>query len=623
MCGIAGIISPDPSLISVSRLKRMTDAIAHRGPEGEAFWTDNTGMTGMGHRRLSIIDRSPAAAQPMRYLDRYTITHNGEIYNYLEIRSALQKKGYIFQSSSDTEVILAAYDQYKEKCLEWFDGMFAFAIWDDHTRTIFCARDRFGEKPFYYFHDESAGALYFGSEMKALRAAGLIPSPDMRAMLNYLSVGNVSDPSDPGGTFYEGFRKLPAAHYLKFSPDDTTVTLSRYWEPDTKTNSGISDDAAIGVFRDLFSGSVGRRLRSEAALGASLSGGLDSAAVTAVAKGLLSGQPLKTFTAVFPGFEKDESAYSSSAAQYLGVENYTVAPTAEGFIHDFHELAYHQEEPFSSASVYAQYCVFRLAREQNVTVLLDGQGADEILAGYSKHIHWFLQELLRKGRFSAARKERQALLNSNMSFKWGYANPLAAMFPQYVARKLAKRALNKIDAHPFLSRDFIRAYYPLQTPYKPVVSNLNDILYADTFRHGLEDLLRYADRNSMAHGRETRLPFLSHELVSFIFSLPARFKIRDGNTKWMLRKAVSAQLPSEIAWRKDKIAFEPPQEKWMQQPAAQAYYHEALNKLVQEKVLQPTVLNRKYAGHGAYAPDGSDWRYLMSGMFMKMAEENR
>ncbi|MEP7258220.1 MAG: asparagine synthase (glutamine-hydrolyzing) [Flavitalea sp.] len=616
MCGIAGIISANPSFISAGRLQKMTDAIAHRGPEGEAFWISDDGRAAFGHRRLSIIGKSAACNQPMHYLERYVIIHNGEIYNYVELKETLSRKGYIFQSATDTEVILAAYDHYGQKCLELFDGMFAFAIWDKQLNALFCARDRFGEKPFYYYFDPVTPTLYFGSEMKALIAAGLESQADNPLLLQYLAIGHVSDAVEASKTFYSVFKKLPPAHYLGFSFATGKLTVNRYWDLKKDYSTNAKGHLFKEEFAELFAASIGRRLRSDVPLGASLSGGLDSSAILSGISASGFDVDLKTFTAVFPGYEKDESVYAAQAAKHFSYPNFTVFPSAEGFSLDLERLLYVQEEPFSSASVYAQFCVYRLAGEHGVTVLLDGQGADEVFAGYTKYIHWFLQELISQGQFGKVAREFKALRQNGIPFRWGFENLLASFAPSLTAASLSKRETARIGANDFITEEFKEAYRPSRRLYKPVIKKLNDILHYDACRHGLEDLLRYADRNAMAHGREARLPFLSHELASFIFSLPSTSKIHDGWTKWMLRQEMNDRLPSQLTWRKNKIAFEPPQRQWMESEALQEYYQEAIKKLVSEKILKSTVISKAPHAHSAYASDGARWRYLMAGMFL-------
>ena len=426
MCGIAGIISPNPSLINLQILRSMADTLRHRGPDGEGLWMNRSKTVGLAHRRLAIIDLSEAAAQPMHYLQRYSIVYNGEIYNYIELKTELKKAGYRFTSESDTEVILAAFDCYKEICLQYFDGMFSFAIWDEKDQVLFAAKDRFGEKPFYYFAEKDIFA--FASEMKALWATGIDKSLNDKMTINYLTLGYVQNPGDQAQTFYKNIYSLPPAHYLKFSLATNDLSLTNYWNIDKQASQKISEEEAIRKFDELLSGSIHRRLRADVPIGSSLSGGLDSSSIVYYMGQQLNDsiQGLKTFSAVFPGFRKDESAYIQQVVSKFGIQNFSTTPTAEMLISDFEKLCYHQEEPFSSSSIFAQYKVFELAKANNVKVLLDGQGADETLAGYHKYVHWYLQEMVSRNKFARAKKERHYFHKNNIKFTWDIKNFLAA-----------------------------------------------------------------------------------------------------------------------------------------------------------------------------------------------------
>ena len=611
MCGIAGIISPLLQPVSPERLYKMTAAIAHRGPDGERHWINPAGTTGLGHRRLSIIDLSEGAAQPMHYLERYSIVHNGEIYNYIELKKALQKKGYSFISQSDTEVILAAYDCWKENCLQQLDGMFAFAIWDEKEQTLFAARDRLGEKPFYYCFNNKE--LLFASEIKALWAAGIEKQVCKKMLYRYLTLGYVQNPANTSETAFNGINKLPAGHFLTYYLHSNTITLSIYWKPEIENiNSTISETDAIDKFRNLLNSSVTKRLRSDVPVGTSLSGGLDSSSIVASISQVQShGSLLKTFSAVFPGFDKDESKQVHLIKNAFSIESHQTFPDADGLIKDFERLMHHQEEPVSSSSIYAQYKVFELAKKNNIKVLLDGQGADEILAGYHKYYHWFWQELYRNNR-TDLKTEINAARQLNVTDKWDWKNKLAAWFPEKAAQQLQQREIRKMEDDEWITENFAAQNLQRDAIYKPVVSKLNDILYFNTCRFGLEELLRYADRSSMAFGIEVRLPFLSHELVEFVFSLPSHFKIHHGWTKWLLRKTVENKLPAAITWRKDKVGFEPPQKEWMENKTIQEYMQEAKRKLVNEGILKAGVLQKKIQPQDAHAADNFDWRYLVA-----------
>jgi asparagine synthase (glutamine-hydrolysing) len=617
MCGIAGVLSLNQNLINQDRLKSMTEALIHRGPDGDGYWINPNNQVGFGHRRLSIIDLTAAAAQPMHYLGRYTIVYNGEIYNYIELRSELQKLGYRFVSQSDTEVILAAFDHWKYDCLSFFDGMFSLAIWDEKEQTLFAARDRFGEKPFYYFQDEEA--FVFASEMKALWAAGVKKEPSYKMLLNYLILGHLQNPTSKDETFFEHILSIPPGHFFTFNIQTTKFKIHKYWDLDKNKEVKISADEVISTFSSKLSSSVSMRLRSDVAVGTSLSGGLDSSSIAAIIKrdNTLSA-PLKTFSAVFPGFEKDESKHIQSVIDNFDIENYQVTPTAENLISDFERLCYHQEEPFSSSSIFAQYKVYELAKQNKTKVLLDGQGADETLAGYDKYIHWHLQQLLNRGSKAVLKKEIKILEEKKIPFEWGIKNYLAALFPSHAAILLEKMESTRSFSHPHINKDFIRSLSgkDQQAITKPIVTKLNDILYFNVMQLGLEELLRFADRNSMAHGTEVRLPFLQHQLVEFIFSLPAGYKIHEGWTKWVLRKSMEKTLPENIVWRTDKIGYEPPQFSWMQNKTIQEYIHSAKEKLVKEGILKKDTLEKTSVPKSAHAADNFDWRYLSAAQIL-------
>ena len=616
MCGIAGIIQSNPGKFQLQQLQLMTDAIAHRGPDGAGEWCNQNNTVLLGHRRLSVIDLSSAGHQPMHYLDRYSIIHNGEIYNYKELKAELQQKGYAFSSQTDTEVIVAAWDCWKEDCLQHFDGMFAFAIWDEKEQELFAAVDRLGEKPFYYTLEEDC--FLFGSEMKALWAAGIDKRPNLQMLFNFITIGYTSNPEKREETFYQQIYRLPAASYLIYSLQDQLIDIETYWTIDPgKEDKNISDEAAISRFTELFQIAVSRRLRSDVPLGSSLSGGLDSSSIAAVIHQLTKSNPAcKVFTASFPGFDKDETAFARQVADRYGLKQELVNITATDLMKDWEKLCWHQEEPFASSSSYAQYKVYELAKENGIKVLLDGQGADEILAGYHKYFKWYWQELFRNRKLYRS-GERKATLALGITEPFTWKNKIAAWFPSFASIVIENHYLAKALAHPDLTKAFVQqqsreAYY---TP--PDHFTLNGVLHFNCFIHGLQELLRLADRNSMAHGREVRLPFLSHELVEFLFSLPSHFKIRKGRTKWLLRESMKNILPDSITWRTDKVGFEPPQQQWMEDKNVMEAIRAAKEKLIQEKILKPEVLDKNIRPLAAHEAGNDDWRYLSAALLFK------
>lgn len=618
MSGIAGIISPDSFFLNIPVLKNMADALAHRGPDGEGYWINKRKNAGLAHRRLAILDTSSAAAQPMHYSHRYTIVYNGEVYNYIELRKELKKAGYHFTSNSDTEVILAAYDCYKEKCVQYFDGMFAFAIWDEHEQSLFAVRDRFGEKPFYYFSEKDL--FVFGSEMKALWAAGITRQTEGKMLLNYLTLGYVQNPADKAQTFYKDIFSLPPAHYLRYSAAKDELIIEEYWNIDKQAQIKISEEEAIEKLDKLLGNSVFKRLRSDVPVGATLSGGLDSSCITYYLKQQLrnASSQYKTFSAVFPGYETDESKYIEQVANHFSLESYCTAPSAVQMIDEFEKLAWHQEEPFPTASVYPQYKAYELAKQHHIKVLLDGQGANEILAGYHKYVHWYIQEMVSRYKFSGSKTEIQKLQKNNINFRWNVKNIMAAFLPSHASIALEKKEYLRIIHHGEVSKSLLSCLKGREWEgiHKPVVTKLNDILYFSTMQHGLQEVLRYTDRSSMAHGREVRLPFLNAELVQFIFSLPSRYKISNGHTKSIFRKMLDDKLPQNIVWRTHKYAYEPPQKQWMENPVMKDYIYEAKSKLIKADILKPHVLHKKTKSPHAYDADSFDWRYICAAQFI-------
>ena len=315
---------------------------------------------------------------------------------------------------------------------------------------------------------------------------------------------------------------------------------------------------------------------------------------------------------MFPGFENDESVLSKKVADQFQFRQHTVSGSSTDLIADFEKIMFHQEEPFGSASIFSQYQVYQKAKQENVKVLLDGQGADEMLAGYHKYYKWYWQELFRNRKLISS-GELKAAKNLGIQEKFGFNNIMASLIPELAGMFLENRYLLHAIQQPDLNKEFVRlqsqeAYYT-----KPTIFRLKGVLYFNTCIHGLEELLRYADRNSMAHGLEVRLPFLSHELVEFVFSLPPKFKIREGRTKWLLRQAMKNELPEEIVWQSKKIGFEPPQKTWMEDPMLKELIIANKEKLVKEKILKPEVLNKPVKSQAAHEANNYDWRYLCSG----------
>ncbi len=604
MCGIAGIYNLNKN-IEIAIVKKMTDAIASRGPDGEGHWISEDKKICLGHRRLSIIDLSDGAAQPMHYLNRYTISFNGELYNYIELRDKLKKLGLKFYTQSDTEVVLAAFHQYKENCLQYFDGMFAFALWDNVEKKLFCARDRFGEKPFFYQY-EQGNYFRFASEIKSLRT---FEKTDFnRKMLFRYMVYNVAqNPADITETFFTGVFSLAPAHYL-FIREGLIIENHCYWRINQEEQIDISLLEAEVKFKELFFNSVKRRLRSDVPVGSSLSGGLDSSSVVCAINELNENNlyPQNTFSARFFDSNLDEGKHINEVANFVPLNKFETW-IHEGILFDeIRDVIYHIEEPLLSSSPLAQWSVMKLAKEKKVTVLLDGQGADEVLGGYMHFFRPYFAELFLSNRQEFKKQlEKYKDLRGN-EFKVTYRFKLESRFRK-VFEILGKmrRLFSTPDYMEFLHPDFIKNFKKIPPPFKSF-NQLKDSLNFFTTEFGLEKLLSYADRNSMAFSRETRLPFLSHELVEFIFSLPNNMKINNGWTKYILRKSMEDYIPKSIAWRVDKIGFEAPTDTWLIHPKAKQLIYESKIYLEEKKLIKKDIKIK-----------GREWMLINTALFLQ------
>lgn len=610
MCGIAGIISRNG--VEIGEVQRMTQVIQHRGPDGEGHWINKTGNVALGHRRLSIIDLSNAGSQPMFTEDnRYGIIFNGEIYNYLELKQSLVKKGYHFHSNSDTEVLLNLYADKGIDCLSELDGMFAFCIWDEFEKKLFCARDRFGEKPFYY-HYVPGRHFVFASEIKAIKAYGIpLEFHPHRIAWYFNDKYALSNIDEQDETFYKNIYKLEAGFCLTVDKD-LHLLKSKYWDINLDAvNLSITLEEAKEQFSYLFHQSVGRRLRSDVPVGTSLSGGLDSSSVVCVIAELLrnAGATQKTFSARFKNYEKDEGVFIEEVIKGKQLQAYYTWPEADDLFTEFEQFMYHQEEPVGSANQFSQWEVMKLAKKENVTVLLDGQGADEVITGYQHYFDIYFRELnsLYPKSFLAELEAYKQNINPKYELVLQHENEkqtLAAkakgfVYPVYSNVLKPFRAKQK-NGNGLLNADYTRIVMKHKA-YRYIDFNkgLNNALYYDAKEGKMEVLLRYGDKNSMAHSREVRLPFLSHELAEFVFSLPPWFKIHNGWSKFILREAMQNILPEKIAWRKDKIGYETPQDKWLIKTRFQEMMHESIKILEDANILNPQksdtqTLNREW-----------------------------
>ncbi|MEM7162578.1 MAG: asparagine synthase (glutamine-hydrolyzing) [Bacteroidota bacterium] len=597
MCGITGVISRESKDVS-REIKVMNDALEHRGPDASGVWSNREKTVHFGHRRLSIIDLSETANQPLHYQENnYTIVFNGEIYNYIELKKELVKKGYLFRSSSDTEVLLALYADRGLEFIKDLDGMFAFAIWDGIQRKVICARDRFGEKPFYFSHRNNQ--LVFASEMKALFALGIQKRFKENSIFDYLVFNSLQDDFNPGNTVYEGVYTLKPSEMMVID-EDHNIDKWSYWSCQSEDSSlGKSAANIKEEFRFLFFDSIQKRLRSDVLVGSSLSGGLDSSSIVAGINNLNKEQlKQRTFSAKFPGFERNEGPQIDSfLGGFSNIDSFFVYPDANSIQENFERICHYQDEPFGSFSICAQYEVMKLAKENETKVLLDGQGADELLGGYVRFYITYLMQIRKNASLFA--KEHAFFDERNINnFEFSLKNKLKYSFP-YSSGELANyfRRTKKNDHSIFkgLNPELVKENKnrkPKTKRFKALKGHLSHAL----LHKDLGQLLKYADRNSMANSIEVRLPFLSHKLVEFVLSLPESYFIKDGWTKYILRDSMSEYLPKSIAWNRQKIGFEPPNNEILNAVFFKERIQDSISKLKKERIIVQDYpeLNWKY-----------------------------
>lgn len=550
MCGISGVVSKNGSAVSRRTIKAINDLAAHRGPDGEGFFFG--AQFALGHRRLAILDLSRDGHQPMEYGEKYVITFSGEIFNYLEIREQLILDGYHFSSETDTEVILCAYDKWGTSCVERFNGMWAFCLYDREKNLLFCSRDRFGIKPFYY--SDTPQRFVFGSEIKqVLCGKGGSAVANMRAVRDFLIEG-FSDHTRE--TFFDGVYTLAAGHNLVYSLRSHRVEECRYYTLAARDDAPALDEwAASERFLAELHRSVAYRMRSDVKVGACLSGGLDSSAIAALSSTVRRATSSTRFQAVHAkggAGRLDESGFARDVAAKCDIELFVIEPSADDFMEVIDEVVYCQEEPFATPSVFMQYFVFRKAKQIGCKVILDGQGGDEILLGYERYYSAYLRSL----PWHAAIQEFFSITGHSR------------LSPREVLGYLLYFSVSRIRIAR-LKRKFayVRPEYLIQFPNIAALNaagrSVRVLQRMEIERFQLPHLLRYADRNSMRHSIEARLPFLDHQLVESAFGLNNRFKIKNGWTKHVMRVALAGLVPDNILWRKVKLGFEAPEAEWL------------------------------------------------------------
>lgn len=632
MCGILGICNTQKQPIDLGSLLTSTRTIRHRGPDDEGYLLVNLargitvpcggeetdprlGLPGVesclgqpfdfafGFRRLSILDLSPGGHQPMSSPDgRYWIIFNGEIYNYIELRAELTNLGYEFLSTADTEVLLAGYTHWGVEMLPKLVGMFAFAILDVQMRKLFLARDFFGIKPLYYVLNDHRFA--FASEAKALIALGDVSrriNPD--ALYMYLRYGLTDQDS---GTLWNEIRHLPAAHYLEVSLDAQrpVVHPTRYWQIDMSTRLSLSASEAAEQLRHLFLENIRFHLRSDVPVGAALSGGIDSSSIVSAMRYHQGHQKIHTFSYVADDPKVNEESWIDLVGQHAQTIAHKTRIDTTDLISDLDEFIFSLDEPVSTTSMYAQFCVFRLAQECGIKVMLDGQGADELLGGYSYFFSGRLVSLIRRHHWNEAARflrntwQRPYFGGPRLIYRAG-----GWLLPENL-HGLARKAIGEDLVPDWLNSDWFKKNgMPAQSMY--IWDHTKDIfhtlLYQSVTQTSLPMLLRYEDRNSMAHSVESRVPFLTPALVNFIFSLPEEHIVDvNGTTKAVFRRAMHDIVPSSVLQRQDKLGFSTPERQWLNDLSP--WVEATLNSQIVDSI--PALNRTKISG---------EWRNVLTG----------
>lgn len=551
MCGISGLISLESCPEGDVRVSRMVNAMHHRGPDDNGLYNDDKNTIHFGHNRLSIIDLDSRSKQPMLSSDaRFVLTFNGEIYNYLELKKECEKKGSRFLTTSDSEVIIEAYRHWGEKCLAKFKGMWAFALYDKEKNTVLLARDFFGIKPLHFSLIDGK-SLYFASEIKALTSGlPVAPSVDEVTVDLFLNYGYL----DRGNwTFYNEIKRFPHCKYLLIDLNKNHISLDfqDYWTPfdvDYSASFKTYDDA-VSMFKHLHQESIKLHCRSDVEVGSCLSGGLDSSSI--VSQAVNHTNDFKTFTTQYEEYpDIDESQLAKEISNSFGAKQFFTKPSVADFKDHLDNMIRSQDEPFGSTSIFSQYMVFNEISKNNVKVVLDGQGADELMGGYLYITRYALEEYLSKGKYLTWLKEMISFSRNHGTDYWKTIKNISNRFKQEDPKNYFLQTIRYKDASSLEER---LSFSPTS------FNNLQQYSIFLSFEGNLQQLLRYEDRNSMNFSIESRVPFLEPDLVSFLLQLPTEYKFRNGFTKSILRSAYENVIPDKINWQKKKMGFPAPE----------------------------------------------------------------
>lgn len=611
MCGIVGKINFRKKIednITKNTIYDMMKVIKHRGPNDNGYFIED--KVALGFVRLSIIDLSNAGHQPMMSDDdNLVLTFNGEIYNYIEIREELKEIGYRFKTQTDTEVLLKSYQEWGESCLEKFNGMWAFVIYNRETKEIFGARDRFGVKPFYYYKDSHS--FIYGSEIKAIKKAlQKRLTPNEEAIFNYL-VFNRTDYNNR--TFYKDIYKIPHGHSFKIDKEGE-FKIKKWYNLKERCNKTPIDSRE---YLDKFTSSIKLRMRSDVPVGVCLSGGLDSSSIASTIVKRLGIDDIKTFSAVYKkGQIGDESSFIEEMSPYIKEMKF-ITPTAKSLYEDLEDMVKYLDEPVPTTSIYAQYSVMKLAKE-SVVVTLDGQGADEQLAGYHYFYGFYFKELLQKIEIKKLSSEMFYYVKKHKSL-FGIKSLIFFMLPERLKTKFRR------DKISYIKEDFYKEESKNNIISKELYGskNLKESLI-NHFEYKLEHLLKWSDLNSMRFSIESRVPFLDYRLVEQTLSQTEDSYIKRGLTKYILRESMKAIIPEKIRLRYDKMGFETPQDEWFREELFQEKIFNLLKKPSKEfhKYIDTDIALEMYKKHLTKEINCSKeiWKWINLNLWLKEME---
>ena len=618
MCGIAGWIYKNQNQkAEKERIKKMTDAIAHRGPDAEGAFLENN--VALGHRRLSIIDLSEDGNQPMfSHDDAYVIVFNGEIYNYLELKEELIKLGAIFKNNTDTEVIIEAYRYWGQECVKRFNGMWAFCLYDKEKNDCFLSRDRFGIKPLYIL--DRGDVFAFASEAKAILAG--FPEeniPDYDMVYRYLWGGVLEDQDEK--TFYRNIKRFEQSYSMIYHLDTNQYEKVRYWKVDEEEfrKKWIIGKDPVKTCKELLEDSVKLRMRADVEVGSCLSGGLDSSAIVGICKKKF-GLTMHTFSSIYSDKDCNEKEYIDAVNSFNQTIPHLIYPEPEknSLLDAFQKILYHHDGPNSGASLYSQYSVMQ-GIHGNVKVVLDGQGADELFGGYLAYYGDRLLDILRENTWRSRLAAIKTMAILTKQWPWVISSIQSDAMVQALGMKQYRKMIKKYKQqeiiriggnHPLFTKEFIESVNKeVSFSENKITGVLNSRLCKEVIKDSIPELLHNEDGNSMAFSIESRVPFLDYRLVEFGLVLDSKYKIRNEWTKWIIRQSCKEYLPKKVARRKNKMGFPAPFARWLRECEEKEQMKELIYALGERNIVPKETIDFYYQEHMSKKADRNQMLY--------------